>query len=177
MRRIAKTINFGIIYGMSAHGLSDTLKIPFKEAKNYIDKFFQTRAGLSQYIEKTIEETKQRGFSITLLGRTRPIADLDASNKNKQMQAQRLAVNSPIQGSCADIIKIAMIKIHNKIKNRNKEIKMILQVHDELLFEVSKDCINEALDLIKTEMENAVPLKVPLKVDICFGKNWAEITK
>ncbi|MBF0519483.1 MAG: DNA polymerase I [Nitrospirae bacterium] len=171
-RRAAKSINFGIIYGMSSFGLSEALKISKNDAKNYIESFFTKHPGVSAFITKTIEEAKRLGYTETILGRRREIEGILSSNKAVASQAERLAVNSPIQGSAADIIKLAMINLHTK--TRGLKTKMVLQVHDELVFEVPESELEAATALIKAEMEGCYPLKVPLTVDIGVGKNWAE---
>lgn len=174
MRRTAKTVNFGIIYGMSPFGLSEALSIPHEEAKKYIEKYFERHPGVKQYIEATLSEVRQKGYTVTLAGRRRPIPEIRSQNSNTRAQAERLAVNSPIQGSAADIIKIAMINIREKLKEENLTARMILQVHDELLFEAPESELNSVRDMIKREMEGAVKLMVPLRVDIGAGRNWAE---
>ncbi|MBF0345649.1 MAG: DNA polymerase I [Nitrospirae bacterium] len=174
MRRIAKTISFGIIYGMSPHGLSEAVKITQQEAKRYIDAFFKKHDGVSSFIAKTIEETRDRGYSTTIKGRIRPITDLNNSNRNPRMQAERLAINTPVQGSAADIIKIAMINVHNELHLRGLKSKMILQIHDELLLEVPEMELEEAKELVTTQMEKAIKLSVPLRVDVGVGQNWAQ---
>ncbi|MEO5356372.1 MAG: DNA polymerase I [Nitrospirae bacterium YQR-1] len=173
-RTVAKSINFGIIYGMSSFGLSEALKISKNDAKSYIETFFSKHAGVGAFINETIERAKKLGYTETVLGRRREIEGLLSSNKTQVLQAERLAVNSPIQGSAADIIKVAMINLHKKIKDGGLKTKMVLQVHDELVFEVPEDELEVAKALIKEEMEGCYPLKVPLRVNIGFGKNWAE---
>ncbi|MBF0565453.1 MAG: DNA polymerase I [Nitrospirae bacterium] len=174
MRRIAKSINFGIVYGMSPYGMSEQLKISTVDAKRYIDAFFGRHGGLRDYIDRTIEETRLRGYSLTLLGRTRPIAGLTSSNKNIVQQAERMAINTPIQGSAADIIKVAMINVHRRIKAEGLQTRMILQVHDELVLEAPIAEVEAATRLVKEEMEHAFELRVPVRVDVGAGKNWAE---
>lgn len=174
MRRTAKTVNFGVIYGMSPFGLSEALSIPHEEAKKYIEKYFERHPGVKQYIEATLSEVRQKGYTVTLAGRRRPIPEIRSQNSNTRAQAERLAVNSPIQGSAADIIKIAMINIRKKLKEGHLDARMILQVHDELLFEAPESELNSVRDMIKREMEGAAKLLVPLRVDIGAGRNWAE---
>ena len=174
MRRTAKTVNFGVIYGMSPFGLSAALSIPHEEAKKYIEKYFERHPGVKQYIEAALSEVRQKGYTVTLAGRRRPIPEIRSQNSNARAQAERLAVNSPIQGSAADIIKIAMINIREKLKEEHLAARMILQVHDELLFEAPEFELNSVTDMIKREMEGAVKLLVPLRVDIGHGRNWAE---
>jgi len=174
MRRRAKTVNFGIIYGISPYGLSQELQITPEEAKKYIDTYFQKHKGVKSYIEGLIKEAKERGYVSTILGRRRPIPELQSPNKNTQQSGERLAINSPVQGSSADIIKLAMINISRRIKKEDLKTKMLLQVHDELLFEVPEEEIRKAEALVKEEMEKVIGLSVPLKVDIGTGRNWAE---
>lgn len=174
MRRTAKTVNFGVIYGMSPFGLSEALSIPHEEAKKYIEKYFERHPGVKQYIEATLSEVRQKGYTVTLAGRRRPIPEIRSQNSNTRAQAERLAVNSPIQGSAADIIKIAMINIRKKLKEGHLDARMILQVHDELLFEAPESELNSVRDMIKREMEGTAKLLVPLRVDIGAGRNWAE---
>ncbi|MBI4826499.1 MAG: DNA polymerase I [Nitrospirae bacterium] len=174
MRRRAKVVNFGIVYGMSPYGLSKELTISPGEAKDYIDTYFAQHPGVSRYIASLIEEVTQKGYVTTLYNRKRAIPELQSTNKNIKQLGERLAINTPIQGSAADIIKIAMINIHNRIINEKLRMKMLLQVHDELLFEVPADEAQKAEALVREEMENVIKLHVPLKVDIGIGKNWAE---
>jgi len=168
------TDEIGVIYGMSPFGLSEALSIPHEEAKKYIEKYFERHPGVRQYIDAAMAEVRQKGYTVTLAGRRRPIPEIRSHNSNARGQAERLAVNSPIQGSAADIIKIAMINIRKKLKEEHLTARMILQVHDELLFEAPESELNRVSDMIKREMEGAVKLLVPLKVDIGHGRNWAE---
>jgi DNA polymerase-1 len=174
MRRRAKTVNFGIIYGISPYGLSQQLGVAPEEAKYYIDTYFARHKGVKNYIDNLIQEATDRGYVTTILNRKRPIPELKSTNKNTRQLGERLAVNSPIQGSAADIIKIAMLNIWKKLKKEKLKTKMLLQVHDELLFEVPEDEKETIERLAREEMEKAVELSVPLKVDIGIGKNWAE---
>ena len=174
MRRMAKTVNFGIIYGISPYGLSRQLGIHPEEAKTYIDTYFMRHSGVKNYIETKIREAAETGYVSTIFGRKRAIPELKSTNKNIRQLGERLAMNTPIQGSAADIIKIAMINIRKSLNKEKLKTKMLLQVHDELLFEMPDEEKDKALMLVKKEMENAVKLDVPLKVDIGIGKNWAE---
>lgn len=174
MRRTAKTVNFGVIYGISSFGLSETLNIGRKEAEQYIKQYFDRHPGVKQYIEQLITETTGRGFVTTLFGRTRAIPELKNQNRTVRQLGERLAVNSPIQGTAADIIKIAMINIRKRLKNEDLEARMLLQVHDELLFELPESELQVMQQLVREEMEGVVKLSVPLKVDIGHGHNWAE---
>ena len=172
MRRLAKNINFGIIYGISPFGLSKQLRTSVGESKKYIDEYFGTYPDVKSYLENSIKESKDRGYAITILGRRRPIPELQSSNRMQRGMGERAAINSPIQGSAADIINLAMINIDEKLQG--SDAKMILQVHDELIVESPNDIINEISLLIKNEMENAYKLSVPIKVDIGMGPNWAD---
>jgi DNA polymerase-1 len=174
MRRMAKTVNFGIIYGISPFGLSEALNIPPKEAGIIIEQYFEKHKGVKDYIDNTLSAARNNGFVTTLLGRKRPVPEINSSNPNIRQQTERMAINTPIQGTAADLIKIAMINIWNGLKKQRLKTRMILQVHDELLFEVPENEIEDAKKLIKCGMENALKLSVPLKVDIGAGKNWAE---
>ena len=173
-RRIAKTVNFGVIYGISPFGLSETLSISMDDAKKYIEQYFNRHLGVKSYIERTIEEARNRGYVSTLFGRRRAIPEIKSKNSNIRQQGERLAINSPIQGTAADIIKIAMINIWKRLKGRGLKTRMILQVHDELLFELPTQELTTVKDIVKKEMEGAITLSVPLSVDIHYGKNWAE---
>ncbi|MBF0516533.1 MAG: DNA polymerase I [Nitrospirae bacterium] len=172
MRRQAKVINFGIIYGMSAFGLAGQLKIPQSQTKQYIERFFASHDGVNHYIETTIRETMERGYAETIMGRRRQIDGLKSTNKNIRQQAERLAINTPIQGTAADIIKLSMLKVHAALGKF--KTKMLLQIHDELLFEVPEGELDEVKALVRQEMESAYALDVALKVDIGAGLNWAD---
>ncbi len=174
MRRTAKTVNFGVLYGISPFGLSEALGIGREEAKKYIERYFARHPGVSKYVESTIAEAAEKGYATTLLGRKRPIPELQNSNKNTRQQGERLAVNSPIQGTAADIIKIAMINIWERFRRESLKAKMILQVHDELLIELPYGELDAVTEIVRFEMEGAFELAVPLKVEIGHGKNWAE---
>ncbi len=172
MRRLAKNINFGIIYGISPFGLSKQLRTSVGESKKYIDEYFSTYPDVKTYLDSSIEESKERGYAVTILGRRRPIPELNSSNRMQRGMGERAAINSPIQGSAADIINMAMINISEKLENTGA--KMILQVHDELIVESPDKNVKEISIIIKNEMENAYKLSVPLKVDIGTGLNWAD---
>lgn len=174
IRRIAKTVNFGVIYGISPFGLSETLSISRDEAKKYIEQYFKRHTGVKSYIEKTLDEARNKGYAATLFGRRRAIPEIKSKNSNIRQQGERLAINSPIQGTAADIIKIAMINIWKKIKDIGLKTKMILQVHDELLFELPAQELIIVKDIIKKDMEEVAELQAPLSVNINYGKNWAE---
>ena len=174
MRREAKVINFGIIYGMSAYGLSQQLGIEPKIAQAYIDEYFKKYSGVRTYIENSLVEARQKGYVITLLNRRRYLPDIHSPTVAIRQAAERMAINSPLQGTAADIIKVAMIHIQNRIEELKLSTKMIMQVHDELVFEVPEDELQNAIPMIQNEMENVMELSVPLKVSIHAGKNWAE---
>ena len=174
MRRIAKTVNFGVIYGISPFGLSETLSITREDAKKYIEQYFDRHQGVKRYIELTLETVKEKGYATTLFGRKRPIPELRSQNSITRQQGERFAINAPIQGTAADIIKVAMINIWKSFKENGVVAKMILQVHDELLFELSLHELQIVKDVVKKEMEGVKELSVPIKVEIGFGKNWAE---
>ncbi len=172
MRRLSKNINFGIIYGISAFGLAKQLGTSISISKSYIDEYFKRYGKVKEYIEKSISDAATKGYAETILGRRRPIPELQSSNRGLRGFGERTAMNTPIQGSAADIINIAMISINDKLVDY--ESRMILQVHDELLFEVKKDELARLSKMVKEEMEGAWSLIVPIKVDIGTGKNWAE---
>ncbi len=174
MRRTAKTVNFGVIYGISAFGLSETLNIERADAQKYISQYFDRHPGVRKYTEKVLEEAARQGYVTTLFGRKRPVPELKSHNKNIRQQGERLAVNSPIQGTAADIIKIAMIRISRRFREEALQAKMILQVHDELLFELPGYELEKVRFIVKEEMEGAIELSVPLKVELGHGQNWAE---
>ncbi|MDZ4383488.1 MAG: DNA polymerase I, partial [Thermodesulfovibrionia bacterium] len=174
MRRRAKTVNFGIVYGISPYGLSQQLGIHPEKAKFYIDTYFMRHSGVKNYINTKINKAAETGYVSTIFQRKRAIPELKSTNKNIRQLGERLAMNTPIQGSAADIIKIAMINIWRRLKKEGLRTKMLLQVHDELLFEVPIKEKDKVQSLVREEMENAVKLDVPLKVDIGVGKNWSE---
>ncbi|SVA82798.1 uncharacterized protein METZ01_LOCUS135652 [marine metagenome] len=173
-RRSAKVINFGLIYGMSAFGLTRQLGIPRHEAQDYLDTYFEKYTGVRKYMDSTKELAKKNLYVETILGRRLHVAEINASNGLRRQAAERAAINAPLQGSAADIIKKAMIDIDNWIGDENTDIRMIMQVHDELVFEVKKDYAVEALEKITTFMEKAVKLNIPLTVDAHQGSNWNE---
>jgi DNA polymerase-1 len=175
MRREAKVINFGIIYGMSAYGLSQQLGTEPKIAQAYIDEYFKKYTGVQIYIENSLKEARQNGYVTTLLNRRRYLPDIHSSTVAIRQAAERMAVNSPLQGTAADIIKVAMIHIQNQIEGLGLSTKMIMQVHDELVFEAPEEELQNAVPMIQNEMENVMELSVPLKVSIHSGKNWADV--
>lgn len=174
MRRIAKTVNFGVIYGISPFGLSETLSISREEARKYIEQYFERHPGVRTYIEEVLESAKDKGYVVTIFGRKRSIAALRNRNSSIRQQGERLAINSPIQGAAADIIKIAMARIWRSFREQGLKANIILQVHDELLFELPIKELDRIREIVRDKMEKAVELSVPLKVEIGYGKNWAE---
>lgn len=174
MRSRAKAVNFGIVYGISAFSLSQDLKIPKKEAQEYMDIYFERYPKIKGYLESVIDEAEANGYVLTILNRRRYIPEISASNKIVKALGHRLAMNAPIQGSAADIIKIAMINVYNKLNEKQLKSKLILQVHDELILNVKEDEFEEVKNLVIDEMENAVKLKVALDVDVNTGKTWYE---
>lgn len=174
MRSRAKTANFGIIYGISSYGLSERLTIGRKEAKELIDGYFNSYPRVKIYMDESIKKARDVGYVTTMLGRKRYLPDIHSRNQVVRGNAERNAINAPIQGSAADIIKIAMINIYNRMKSENYVSKMILQVHDELIFETVVSELEDLKKLVLNEMSNAVKLDVPLKVDCGTGRNWFE---
>ncbi len=175
MRRVAKTVVFGIVYGISPFGLSQNIGVSQVEAKKYIDTFFEKFSAVRALMDRNIAEGKEKGYTTTILGRRRPIPELQSGDPVQRGFGERMAVNSPIQGSAADLIKVAMINVHKKLHDDLPHTKMILQVHDELIFEVPEKELDEAKRLVKREMEGVgkqLGLSVPLKVDFGVGKNW-----
>ena len=174
MRRNAKAVNFGILYGISSFGLSEDLGINVKDAKVFIDNYLKTYPGIKDYMNSLIKSAHDNGYVETIFGRKRIIDELENKNYMVRTQGERMALNTPIQGTSADILKIAMIEIYNELSKRNLKAKMIIQVHDELLIDCPKNEKDEVISIIKDKMENAYKLSVPLKVDIECGKNWYE---
>ena len=171
-RRMAKAVNFGIVYGLSAFGLSRQLKIYPKDAKKFIDQYFAIYKRVKVYMEETVAQARETGYTMTLMNRKRYLPDLKSQNRQVREAAERVAINSPVQGSAADLIKLAMIQLAKKISEKKLKSRMILQVHDELVFECPEEEEQEMRALVKQEMEQVVPLKVPLVVDIGWGENW-----
>ncbi len=171
-RRMAKAVNFGIVYGLSAFGLSRQLKIFPKDAKKFIDQYFALYKNVKVYMEETVKQAREVGYTMTLMNRKRYLPDLKSQNRQVRESAERVAINSPVQGSAADLIKLAMIQLAKKISKKKLKSRMILQVHDELVFECPEEEEQEMRALVKKEMEEVVPLKVPLVVDMGWGENW-----
>jgi DNA polymerase I len=174
MRGMAKTVNFGIIYGMSPYGLSQSLKIDVNKAKEFIDSYFERYPEVRCYLESLIEEARLNGYVTTLLGRRRYIPEINSPDMRMRQFAERTAINTPIQGSAADIIKVAMISIHERLSKKALAAKMIMQVHDELVFDVPKGELDEVYRIVKDGMENIIKLKVPVEAHVEVGENWLE---
>ena len=174
LRSQAKAVNFGIVYGMSAYRLANELSISRKMAKSYIDNYFKRYAGVRRFIDAIIEETRKSSEVSTIFGRKRRIDDINAANATVRGYAERAAINTPIQGSSADLIKLAMIKLSEELENQNMEAKILLSVHDEIILECPLDEKENLIELTRDVMENIYPLKVPLKVNFGSGQNWAE---
>jgi DNA polymerase I len=174
-RRQAKVVNFGIVYGLSPFGLSQNLGIEPREAKQFIDAYFEKYNGVRRFIDKTLEEARREMKVKTLFGRLRPIPDINSKNSNQRGFAERTAVNTPLQGTAADLIKIAMIRIDAAVRERRLNSRMTLQVHDELVFEVPEDEIDVMKSLVREHMEQVHPLQVPLLVEMGVGANWRDL--
>ena len=173
-RRNAKAVNFGIVYGISSFGLSQDLSITKKEAAQYIDNYFNTYPGIKKFLDDAVQTGKDKGYVTTLFGRRRPIPELSSSNFMQRSFGERVAMNSPIQGTAADIMKIAMIGVQRRITELNLKSRLVLQVHDELLIEAHESEVDKVKEILKYEMEHATELLVPLDVDMHTGKNWYE---
>jgi DNA polymerase-1 len=174
MRRIAKAINFGIIYGMGPQKLSEEAGIPSREAKAYIEAYYRKYQGVAQFKEEMIRMAREKGYVTTLLNRRRYLPDILHKNRVIQSESERMAINTPIQGTAADLIKLAMIRIAERLKENDFASRMLLQVHDELVFEVPEPELDRLIPMVRKEMEGVYPLRVPLKVDMGYGKNWGE---
>ncbi len=174
MRRVAKAVNFGIIYGISGFGLGENLDINMNDAKKFIDTYLETYPGIGEYMDATIKTAKENGYVRTLFNRKRNIPELNNPAYMIRQSGERMALNTPIQGTSADIIKIAMVKVYEAFKENNIKSKMIIQVHDELIFDTKKEELEKVITIVKEVMENVCKLSVPLKVDINYGKNWFE---
>lgn len=173
-RRNAKAVNFGIVYGISSFGLSQDLSITRKEAAKYIDDYFATYPGIKTFLDHAVTHAKEEGYVVTLFGRRRPVPELSSSNFMQRSFGERVAMNSPIQGAAADIIKIAMIRVNQRLKDQKMKSRLVLQVHDELLIEAYEPELDEVQNILKEEMDHAAELKVPLEIDMHTGDNWYE---
>jgi DNA polymerase-1 len=174
-RRVAKTINFGVIYGMSAFRLARDLGLPNARAQEFIEAYFTTYSGVAAFIQSTIAQTEASGYTTTMFGRRRKISAINSRNKTERQAAQRVAVNTPIQGSAADIVKRAMIKVDAALAAEAPEVEMLLQVHDELVFEAPEASVEKAKVILHREMEGAATLSVPLRVSIETAFSWGEM--
>jgi DNA polymerase-1 len=174
-RNRAKAVNFGIVYGISPFGLATQLGIPQAEARAYIDRYFARYLGVKAFIEKTLESARREGQVRTMFGRMRPIPDIESRNQNQRGFAERTAINTPLQGTAADLIKLAMITLDRKITEQKLQTRMVLQVHDELLFEVPTEERTVVEQLVREEMQGVVKLKVPLIAGLGFGPNWRDL--
>jgi DNA polymerase-1 len=173
-RNVAKMVNFGIIYGISAFGLSENLEIPREEAQAYIDAYLARFPHVQDFIARTVERAERDGYVTTLLGRRRPVPEIRASNRQTRSLGERLAVNSVMQGTAADVIKVAMIAIHRRLRDEGRAARLVLQVHDELLLEVPDKELGDVRELVREEMCHAYDLDPPLAVDIGTGDDWNE---
>src|SRR6266853_1731811 len=173
-RSIAKMINFGIVYGISAFGLSENLEIPREQAQAYIDSYLARFPLVQDFIQRTIEQATRDGYVTTLFGRRRPVPEIRASNRQTRSLGERLAVNSVMQGTAADVIKIAMVSIHKRLREEGRASRLVLQVHDELLVEAPDAEVSTVKELVRAEMSNAYPLEPPLAVDVGAGDDWNE---
>lgn len=175
MREVAKRVNFGIVYGLTSYGLSRDLRIPLDQAQGFIEAYFLRYPGVKEYIREQVLRAQKNGFVTTLLGRRRYIPEINNKNQGIRQFAERQAINTPIQGSASDLIKLAMIKIRDQIRISKLRAKMVLQIHDELVFDVNQQELKELVKLVKERMENVLKLDIPIRVDIKFGKNWLEM--
>ena len=175
MRHRAKTVNFGIIYGQQAYGLSQFLHVPVGEAQVFIDAYYERYEGVRAYMDETVAAAEKNGYVETICKRRRYVPELKSSSNQTRSLGRRIAINTPIQGSAADIIKIAMIRIEQRLHESRLRSRMILQIHDELIFEIPDDEEDAARDLVVGEMESVMELSVPLKVDVKSGRTWGEV--
>ena len=174
LRRNAKAVNFGVVYGISAFGLSEDLSISRKEALDYINNYFKIYEGVKKFLDKQVADAKEKGYVKTMFGRIRPIPEIKSSNFMTRSFGDRVAMNSPIQGSAADIMKIAMIRVDEALNKSGFDANIVLHIHDELLVEVREDEADKVKELVEKSMREAVSLKVPLEVDAHIGKTWLE---
>ena len=173
-RRNAKAVNFGIVYGISSFGLSQDLSITRKEAAQYIENYFETYPKIKGFLDGLVKQGKEQGYVTTLFGRRRPVPELKSSNFMQRSFGERVAMNAPIQGTAADIIKIAMIRVNEALKERKLRTRLFLQVHDELLLEVYEEELEEVSRILEKEMKQAADLAVSLEIDMHTGRNWYE---
>jgi len=175
MRRIAKVLNFGVIYGLSPHGIAQQTEFSREEGAKFIESYFAKYPGIQEYIERTKASTRQVQYVQTLLGRRRPAPEINAANFNVRGAAERMAINMPIQGTAADIMKLAMIRVHRRLEQEKLQTRMLLQVHDELVFEVPKEELEALKELVFDEMPAAMDLDVTLKVDAKWAYTWGDM--
>lgn len=175
LRSAAKAVNFGIIYGKTDFGLADDLNIPVPKAREYIESYFAKYSKIKEFMDNTIEKASETGYATTILNRRRYIPEIKSSNFVERNRGKRFAMNAPIQGSAADIIKIAMVNVHKKLEENSLKSKLILQVHDELIVETYDDEIEKVTKIVKEEMENAVQMDVHLDVDLNVGNSWYDV--
>ena len=173
-RRKAKAVNFGIVYGISAFGLSEGLSVSRKEAVDYIDQYFETYPGVKAFLDGLVIQAKEQGYVSTLYGRRRPVPELASSNFMQRNFGERVAMNSPIQGTAADIMKIAMVGVDRRLKKEGLSSRLILQIHDELLVETALSEVEQVKAILHEEMDGAAKLSVPLEIDMNVGKSWFE---
>ena len=173
MRSHAKAVNFGIVYGQQAFGLGQSLHIPMAEAQEMIDRYYRAYPGVREYLDRTVAEAHETGYAVTMFGRKRHIPELSSSNVNMRHFGERTAMNHPMQGSAADIIKLAMIRVEQRLRAEGLKSRMVIQVHDELDFECPNDEVERLTELVGDVMDNVVELSVPLTADIQTGPNWA----
>ena len=173
-RSSAKAVNFGIVYGISDFGLAEQLNIPRKQAKKYIEQYLEEYSGIKSFMDNIVESAKEKGYVETLFHRRRYIPELSSNNYMVRQFGARAAMNTPIQGTAADIMKIAMINVYNKLEEEKLDAKIVLQVHDELIIECNKNIVEKVKGILQYEMENAISLKIPLKVEISEAENWYE---
>ena len=171
-RRNAKAVNFGIVYGISSFGLSQDLSISKKEAAEYIEKYFETYPGIKAFLDDCVQSAREKGYSVTMLGRRRPVPELSSDNFMQRSFGERVAMNAPIQGTAADIIKIAMVRVDERLRKEGFRSRLILQVHDELLVETAGEEIEQVREILSTEMRQAAKLSVELEIDLSYGDNW-----
>jgi DNA polymerase-1 len=174
MRRKAKEVNFGILYGIGPFGLKTRLGIPQSHAKEIIETYFKTFKKVKNYMDDSVKKAQEKGYAETLIGRRRFLRNINSNNRVVRQFEERVAINMPIQGTAADMIKLAMIKIQNELEKRKTKTKMVLQVHDELLFDAHKDEVDELRPMIKEIMETAMPVDAPIVVDTGVGDNWLD---
>jgi DNA polymerase-1 len=175
MRRIAKVLNFGVIYGLSPHGIAQQTGFSREEGAKFIDTYFSKYPGIGDYLDNVKAKTREAQYVETLLRRRRYVPEINASNFHVRGAAERMAINMPIQGTAADIMKLAMVRVHSRMEQENVQSKMLLQVHDELVFEVPRDELTAIKDLVIDEMSSAMELDVSLKVDVKWGDNWGDL--